>query len=65
MLSKHLTEYNRLRGNALHFTHKLNTNQYTESLVQYYVQRDEVCPCVKQLSSLRLVECCVQLLPLL
>jgi len=48
MLSKHLTEYNTLRGNAVHFTRKLNTNQYTETLVQWYVQRDEVCPCVTQ-----------------
>jgi len=34
MTSKHLTEYNTLRGNALHFTHKLNTNQHTETLVR-------------------------------
>ena len=34
MPSKHLTEYNTLKGNALHFTRKLNTNQYTETLVQ-------------------------------
>jgi len=33
MSSKHLTEYNTLRGNALHFTRKLNT-QYTETLVR-------------------------------
>ena len=32
--SKHLTEYNTLRGNALHFTPKLNTNQYTKTLVR-------------------------------
>ena len=34
MPSKHLTEYNTLRGDALHFTCKLNTNQYTETLVR-------------------------------
>ena len=34
MPSKHLTEYNTLRGNALHFTRKLNTYQYTETLVR-------------------------------
>jgi len=34
MPSKHLTEYNMLRGNALHFIRKLNTNQYTETLVR-------------------------------
>jgi len=34
MPSKHLNEYNTLRGNALHFTRKLNTNQYTETLVR-------------------------------
>ena len=34
MPSKHLTKYNTLRGNALHFTRKLNTNQYTETLAQ-------------------------------
>ena len=34
MSSKHLTEYNTLKGNAVHFTRKLNTNQYTETLVR-------------------------------
>jgi len=34
MPSKHLTEYNTLRCNALHFTRKLNTNQYTETVVR-------------------------------
>jgi len=34
MPSKHLTEYNTLRDNALHFTRKLNTNQQTETLVR-------------------------------
>jgi len=34
MPSKHLTEYNTLRGNALHFTRKLNTNQFTETVVR-------------------------------
>jgi len=34
MPSKHLTEYNTLRGIALHFTCKLSTNQYTETLVR-------------------------------
>ena len=31
MPSKHLTEYNTLRDNAVHFTSTLNTNQYTET----------------------------------
>jgi len=35
MPSKHLAEYNTLRGNALHFTRKLNTNQYTETLMRW------------------------------
>ena len=34
MPSKHLTEYNTFRGDALHFTRKPNTNQYTETLVR-------------------------------
>jgi len=48
MSSKHLTEYNTLRGNALHFTRKLNPKQYTETMVQRYVQRDELCSCGTQ-----------------
>ena len=34
MPSKYLTEYNTLRGKALLFTRKLNTYQYTETLVR-------------------------------
>jgi len=34
MPSIHLSEYNTLRGNALHFTRKLNTNQYTKTVVR-------------------------------
>jgi len=34
MPSNHLTEYNTLKGNALHFARKLNTNHYTETLVR-------------------------------
>ena len=33
MPSNHLTKCNMLRGNALHFTRKLNTNQYSKTLV--------------------------------
>jgi len=34
MPTKHFTEYSTLRVNALHFTRKLNNNQYTEILVR-------------------------------
>jgi len=51
MPARHLTEYNTLRDNALHLKRKLNTDQYTETLVRRrafrsYVQRDILCPCV-------------------
>jgi len=34
MSSKHLTEHNKLKGNALYFTCKLNTNEHTETLMR-------------------------------